>query len=466
VRLLLLAFALALPAAAAYAAIQRAWSEPGCRVSSLALRAGLALPLGLGAASLFTYAWLLAGGALDGAYASVDSVLFASILAAARLRRTPTPPGPAAGTPEAPGRSPILERSAAVVAAVALAVVAAWLVRQSVARPHGGWDAWGIWNMRARFLFRAGDDWRLAFSPALGYSHLGYPLFLPTAVARLWAFSGETTVAPAAVAVVFTLAPALAVAGAVSRRSGRVAGGTAALLLVAAEGWVSFGASQCADVPLASFIAAGAASLVAARRRDGTDDAGLLALAGASLGLATWTKDEGLPLALVFGAWALAFPGGGPRRRRAAALAAGAALPVLVTLSFRALLSPGFAEVFTRGQTAGGALQRLLALERWRVILAALPENLPGAEAGLPIVAVVAAIALGASWRELPRSAAIPALAASAGFLFVYALTPLDLRWHLRDSAARVLIQPWPAFVLGVFQLIPARSGHPAAPSA
>lgn len=96
------------------------------------------------------------------------------------------------------------------------------------------------------------EHWRAAFAADLDYSHLGYPLLVPAAVARLWAFSGETTVAPAAVSAVFTIAPALTVAGAVARHSGPVAGATAALLLVAAEGWVFFGASQCADVPLAS----------------------------------------------------------------------------------------------------------------------------------------------------------------------------------------------------------------------
>lgn len=103
-RFLLLAVALALPAAAAYAAIRRAWSEPAADVWSRALRAGLALPLGLGAASLFTYAWLLAGGTLDRAYALADFVLFASVLAAALAwrapgglaRRPPRPDPPAA----------------------------------------------------------------------------------------------------------------------------------------------------------------------------------------------------------------------------------------------------------------------------------------------------------------------------------------------------------------------------------
>ena len=38
----------------------------------------------------------------------------------------------------------------------------------SVAEPHGGWDAWAIWNLRARFLFRGGEVWRDAFPALLG----------------------------------------------------------------------------------------------------------------------------------------------------------------------------------------------------------------------------------------------------------------------------------------------------------
>lgn len=124
----------------------------------------------------------------------------------------------------------------------------------------------------------------------------------------------------------------------------------------------------------------------------------------------------------------------------------------------------GLGDAFTRGQTAGDTLARILDPERWRTILTALPEHLRGAEAGIPILAVAAVIALGASWRALPRSAVVPALVSSAAFLFVYALTPSDRRWQLHDSASRVLIQPWPAFVLGVFQLVP-RPGLPPSPA-
>ncbi len=50
--------------------------------------------------------------------------------------------------------------------------------------PHGNWDAWAIWNMHARFLYRGGASWRVLFSPELAYSHPDYPLLLPELVAR------------------------------------------------------------------------------------------------------------------------------------------------------------------------------------------------------------------------------------------------------------------------------------------
>ena len=52
--------------------------------------------------------------------------------------------------------------------------------------PHGRWDAWLIWNMHARFLFRGGDHWRDAFASGLDWSHWDYPLLLPLAIARSW----------------------------------------------------------------------------------------------------------------------------------------------------------------------------------------------------------------------------------------------------------------------------------------
>ena len=57
--------------------------------------------------------------------------------------------------------------------------------------PHGKWDAWLIWNMHARFLYRGGDAWREAFASGLDWSHWDYPLLLPLSIVRGWTLHGR-----------------------------------------------------------------------------------------------------------------------------------------------------------------------------------------------------------------------------------------------------------------------------------
>ena len=121
------------------------------------------------------------------------------------------------------------------------------------ASPHGEWDAWAIWNLHARFLFRGGDEWRTLFQ--IDWSQPAYPLLMPASVARVWAYAGhETTLGPALVALAFVIATVLLVMTALdlNRRRAWIAGS----LLIGAGGFLAQVSSQCADVPLACFIVA------------------------------------------------------------------------------------------------------------------------------------------------------------------------------------------------------------------
>jgi predicted membrane channel-forming protein YqfA (hemolysin III family) len=55
---------------------------------------------------------------------------------------------------------------------------------------HGNWDAWAIWNLRARYLFRSGLNWQSAYALQNSWSHPDYPLFLPLTVVRMWRYMG------------------------------------------------------------------------------------------------------------------------------------------------------------------------------------------------------------------------------------------------------------------------------------
>jgi len=80
------------------------------------------------------------------------------------------------------------------------------------ASPDGEWDAFSIWNVRARFLAGGPATWRYAVASEssaklLGASHPGYPLMLSASVARLWMLAGDTSSsAPSALSLLFTLA--------------------------------------------------------------------------------------------------------------------------------------------------------------------------------------------------------------------------------------------------------------------
>src|SRR5262249_2751263 len=89
--------------------------------------------------------------------------------------------------------------------AAACAAAAAEFVEHTRRFPDGGWDAWMVWNLRARFLARAGDGFRTAFSPDMLFlAHQDYPFLLPGIVAQGFLLSGaEPAWLPAAVAIVY-----------------------------------------------------------------------------------------------------------------------------------------------------------------------------------------------------------------------------------------------------------------------
>jgi len=103
-------------------------------------------------------------------------------------------------SPEEAAPSPLSEMgrwtSAAPWAALAFFLLAAaTFALVSACRPNGDWDAWSIWNLHARYLYRGGEHWTSLFSPALNWSHPDYPLLLPASVMRSWVFAGGETVA-------------------------------------------------------------------------------------------------------------------------------------------------------------------------------------------------------------------------------------------------------------------------------
>ena len=418
------------------------------------LRGALAAGLGLGLASGgFFVAVVLAGSSRAGVL-TADAALVLAALGLRRLR----PAGPGTSAPWAAARPApawlwLLRASGALAVGVALAAA----VLLAGLQPHGAWDAWSIWNLRARFLFHGGAEWRDGLSPLMAWSHPDYPLLLPGLVARAWWYAGRDTVeAPWMIAGVFAAATVTLALAAVALLRGEGQGWLAAVVLVSAPEYVRQATNQMADVPLAFFYLA---AVVALGLADQADDGGyrLPALAGLALGLAAWTKNEGLAgaLGVLLARLAVAARGGAWRRRLRidlAPTAAGLVPMFLVVAYFKLRLAPPSEYLSLAG------LARFADATRYAAIARALLYELRGF-GGWPISlpALLAGYALARGVRVTPAARA-PAAAAvlavlltGAAYVGAYLITPHPLVWHLRTSLTRLMVQLWPAAVFAYF---------------
>lgn len=355
-----------------------------------------------------------------------------------------------------PGLVPTRRRGVLGVVA-ALAVVGfgftTWkLWTLSAMQPHGTWDAWAIWNVRARFLVRA-EDWTAAFRVERGQPD--YPLLLPLTVARFWTALGtETTRVPVGVAVAFFAATVSVLGLAVARWRGPERGWLAALVCVAAPFFAEHGISQDADVVVSLFLLI---TIVAFSYRARAPRRALI-LAGWSAALAAWTKNEGLLLLALLTPATIFVERGSARaiRERSVAFLTGV-LPVAATVAlFKTALAPP-SQLFKRqGETT---LDRIQDPGRYQLIAAEYWESAREFAGPLLVLVPIYVILMGARRRHLP-SGMRPALLALAlmpvGYFAIYVIAPFPLDTYLDYSLRRLLLHLWPSALFALFVAFPA----------
>jgi len=437
-----------------YALVRRLWPVANLQASSsFVLRACLVTVLTLGISSLLFFLALT----LD-----VDRNIFFLVETALCLAASATIHRFGAGSANA--YSPAVRQPAQVSSAhhplgIALAltlIVAASLgcarfAVHAAAEPHGRWDAYAIWNLRARFLARGDTAWQAAFDDDLTYAHIDYPLLLPATVASMWnELQSEPTLVPRAVALAFTIAGCgLLVGGLIATRNLSVAS-LAGLAMLAGKEWIDQGWTQYADVPLAAYILA-TLVLLAVYDQAPQRPAGLLILAGISAGCAAWTKNEGclfvvcLVLARII-TTTLA-EGLRPLVRQLRWIAVGLS-PALAVLILFKLCYAGSNDL-VENQSWQMTLARLSDATRYHAIVGQLAERI--VQIPLPVVLGLGLAIVACGLRPadvLRRQVAAPALcliAMSLGYFVVYLTTPHDLAWHLRTSLDRILLHIYPA---------------------
>jgi len=367
-------------------------------------------------------------------------------------------------------------------AALAIALLAALYsaILRIIAHPHGdGWDAFAIWNLHARFLFRGGVHWRDGF-PLIPWSHPDYPLLLPAAIAHFWTGLGyESQIVPALIGLVFTFGAIGLLFSSLAMLRGQISAILGGLTLLATPFFIEQGTAQYADVPLSFFILATIVLLCLYEQNSGSRrPQGLLVLAGISCGFAAWTKNEGLLFLLaILAARLLLFfitqsrsvrAEAPPRpyityenaRQASTSLAFFLAgiVPLLLLIAWFKHSVGASNELFS-----SIVFHKLLDASRYHAILKWYGKDFLrfGDWLLIPGTALLAGLYFAAPDERM--QAADPAFGASrmalvmtlAGYFLIYLITPYDLYWHLRFSLNRLFLQLWPAVIFLFFVRIP-----------
>lgn len=211
--------------------------------------------------------------------------------------------------------------------------------------PFGGWDAWSVWNYKAKFLFLAGEEWQNLFAPFLWRSSPHYPLFLPLVNVWGWAFSDTpSALTPLLGSLLFTFLVAALLYAALEERANQPLNLCAPLLFLTLPFNATLATSQYCDIVVSFYLLASLFCLIKVLDEPCL---GYAALAGIFLGFLSFTKPEGAVAALLSALFYGLFWLHGIRRSPGQQLklffhfllSLGAAS--LSTIVFQALLSPG-----------------------------------------------------------------------------------------------------------------------------
>ena len=340
-----------------------------------------------------------------------------------------------------------------VQAAVVATVIA---VRSYQAEPFGGWDAWAIWNMHARFFFHGGASWpELLRVPSIHWTHPDYPWVVSASIARVWTWIGSDAPWGAGiVSLAFAAATVALLVAIVDCVRGRVVAWIGGLALIGTPFFVTF--HEHADVPLGCAMLAALAAIVLVARQPQARG-GWWWLAGGCTGMAAWVKNEGLLFALVT-AGVLALHTWRARTwRNAAGFVGGLALAALPLVAFK--LVAGASNDLLE-QPLGPRLAWLFDPRRHAIIGEWLARAAPrfGEWHVLPFVVMAAAFAAPGGRKLNGAERTLPAivLLMLAGYYVVYLLSPHNLSEHLETSLVRLLLQLWPLVILAWCLTVPA----------
>lgn len=429
----------------------------------------VAVGVGFGLSSCLVFVWLLTIGSDSRGITAVEvlAVIFGTLLI---VRGRGARAHPSRIVPDLRPRHIVYIERALLLALIALLViVAARYVLSLYAAPHGYFDAWESWNMKARVVFLSGKSWREAFKSITDIVP-DYPLSLPLSIAGIWATMGnDSTLVPQIVAGLYLLAAVALLLSGLSELRSRSQGLIGCILLLGTPFFVHLSYAQYADIPLGFLMLATVVLLALYDSKP--DTRGLLVLAGLTAGLSCWMKNEGLFFSFFLMTCYLLFTWRQECRSEAIVrllgFASGALVPCLVLLWFRIEIAGS--NGFLAQQGAHSIAHKLRSPHLYAAVLKAVRphilDNFGDWRLDILLVLAVYAILVGVKFKPPLRAGAKSCVAVVVIMLGFYFLTfvaspfseappPFDLKWFVLVTVQRLLMQIWPCFIFAFFMYV------------
>lgn len=328
-----------------------------------------------------------------------------------------------------PPRS-VADRTVALIADTLTVLLAIGHALFATLSPISEWDFWAIWGLKGRvFLAHRGIDWRFLENPFNAFAHPDYPILVPLQYVYLSLVEGgwedrlvglsSTMFGVAVLLIVRSLL------GEEFRSRALAAIATLGLARIALSSWVGI-----AEGVLIAFIASGL--LLMRRGIMDEGDRGAFRTGAVMLGLAAFTKNEGISmLVAAIAALILVQPG---KWKRVLGLwpAVAVALPWIVLRAVHAIPTD-----LASGPVLERAQRQLMNIGS---VTGALSRNLPNNL--LFWIASIAAVSILVRRADLRERFVLIAVAVQVLFyVLAYVVTPNEIEWHVSTSWVRLLNQ-------------------------
>ena len=163
--------------------------------------------------------------------------------------------------------------------------------------PYGGWDAWSVWNLKAKFLFQGGVRWENMFHPSLWRSSPHYPILLPLINVWGWTLlphpSHQTT---QMTTILFNLATLGILFSSLKDLTRSTLGLLPVMILAVQPYFQTLSSAQYADIVLGYYLLTAILCFVLGLRLENNN---YFMISAVFLGLLSFTKPEGNVCAVI-----------------------------------------------------------------------------------------------------------------------------------------------------------------------